>query len=127
MKLLIADDDRVLTHLLSARLRAKGWSVTIALDAMQAMMFAMRTQPDAILLDIAMPGGTGVEALRKLKVSTRTSQIPVVILSGSAEPGDESAVRELGAAGFLKKPADIDDLHAMLLQVAHLDAPRANA
>src|SRR4029453_12825784 len=70
MNLLIADDDRVLTHLLSVRLRALGWKVTIAFDAMQALMFAMRSHPDAILLDIDMPGGTGVEAIRKLKVST---------------------------------------------------------
>ena len=118
MKLLIADDDRVLTHLLSARLRAKGWTVTIAYDAMQAMMYAMRATPDVILLDINMPGGTGVEALRKLKVSTRTSQIPVVVLSGSIDPGDEAMVRGLGAEGFVTKPADVDELHLLLTRLA---------
>ena len=46
MKLLIADDDRFLTHLLSARLRTLGWKVTVAFDAMQALMFAMRLLPD---------------------------------------------------------------------------------
>ena len=122
MKLLIADDDRVLTHLLSARLRAKGWTVTIALDAMQAMMFAMRTAPDAILLDINMPGGTGLEALRKLKVSTKTSEIPVLVLSGSIDPADEASVRALGAAGFMKKPADIDEIDATLRELLPLSA-----
>jgi DNA-binding response OmpR family regulator len=114
MKLLIADDDRVLTHLLSSRLRTKGWTVTVAADAMQTMMFAMRTQPDAILLDINMPGGTGIEALRKLKASVKTSPIPVVVLSGSIDPADEPMVRALGAEGFMQKPADIDALHALL-------------
>jgi DNA-binding response OmpR family regulator len=117
MKLLIADDDRVLTHLLSSRLRTKGWVVTVAADAMQAMMFAMRTQPDAILLDINMPGGTGIEALRKLKASVRTSQIPVVVLSGSIDPADEPMVRALGAEGFMHKPADVGALHAMLAEL----------
>jgi two-component system OmpR family response regulator len=117
MKLLIADDDRVLSHLLSARLGAKGWKVTLAFDAMQAMMFAMRATPDVVLLDISMPGGTGVEALRKLEVSTKTSQIPVVVHTGSIDPGDEPMLRGLRAAGFIMKPADLDGLHSILLQV----------
>ena len=114
MKLLIADDDRILTHLLSARLRTLGWKVTVAHDAMQALMFAMRIVPDAILLDIDMPGGTGVEAIRKLKVSTKTSQIPIVVLTGSVDPAEEPKLRDLGAEGFMMKPPDIDALHEML-------------
>ena len=114
MKLLIADDDRILTHLLSSRLRTLGWKVTVAHDAMQALMFAMRIVPDAILLDIDMPGGTGIEAIRKLKVSTKTSQIPIVVLTGSIDPGDEPRIRDLGAEGFMMKPPDIDALHTML-------------
>jgi DNA-binding response OmpR family regulator len=125
MKLLIADDDRVLTHLLSARLRAKGWNVTIAFDAMQAMMFAMRTTPDIILLDINMPGGTGIEALKKLKVSTRTSQIPVVVLTGSVDAAEEPKIRDLGAAGFMMKPPDVDALHELLVQLAGAAPARA--
>jgi CheY-like chemotaxis protein len=115
MKLLIADDDRVLVHLLSTRLRGKGWTVTTAFDAMQTLMFAMRTAPDVILLDINMPGGTGVQALRKLKSSTMTSQIPVVVLSGSIDPADEQLVRDLGAQGFLRKPPDVEAIHALLV------------
>lgn len=120
-RVLIADDDRVLTHLLSARLRAKGWKVDIALDAMQAVMFAMRATPDVITLDINMPGGTGIEALRKLKQSARTQQIPVVVVSGSIEARDEPAVKELGAAAFLRKPADVEELHQLLLRLTGPD------
>lgn len=115
--MLIADDDRVLTHLLATRLRRLGWRVDIAHDAMQALMFAMRTAPDVILLDINMPGGTGMEALRKLKVSVKTAQIPVAILSGSIDVRDEPAVLELGAAAFLRKPPDVDALHRKLLEL----------
>lgn len=117
MNLLIADDDRVLTHLLSAKLRSRGWTVTIASDAMQTLMFAIKTPPDVILLDINMPGGTGVEALRKLRLSTKTSMIPIVVLSGSIDPADEARVRALGAEGFLKKPADVDEIHLALSAV----------
>jgi DNA-binding response OmpR family regulator len=117
MKLLIADDDRTLCLLLAAEMRAKGWTVDIASDAMQTVMFAMRGQPDAIVLDIQMPGGTGVEALRKLKASTKTAAIPVVICSGSTEPTAEASVRALGAAQFIQKPVDVDALSAVLLEL----------
>ena len=115
MKVLIADDDRVLTHLLSTRLRSKGWTVDIAMDAMQVMMYAMRGMPDVITLDINMPGGTGHEALRKLRASMKTAQIPVLVLSGSIDPQDETRVAELGAEGFMHKPVEVDELHERLL------------
>ena len=120
MNLLIADDDRVLTHLLSAKLRSRGWTVTIAADAMQTLMCAMKAPPDVILLDINMPGGTGVEALRKLKLSTKTSMIPIVVLSGSIDAADELRVRALGADNFLKKPADIEEIHRALIALTTL-------
>ena len=118
MKLLIADDDRALSLLLSTRLRAKGWTVEIANDAMQALMFAMRSSPDVIMLDIAMPGGTGIDALKKLKMSSRTMQVPVVILSGSIDRKDEPNVLALGAAAFMRKPPDIDALHDLMSKLA---------
>jgi len=117
MKLLIADDDRALALLLSTRLHAKGWTVDIAHDAMQALMFAMRSSPDAIMLDIAMPGGTGIDALKKLKMSAKTAQTPVVVLSGSIEPKDEPNVLALGAAAFMRKPPDVDALNELLLKL----------
>lgn len=122
MKILIADDDRMLAHLISARLRSTGWTVDIAYDAMQVLMMAMRSAPDIIVLDIAMPGGTGVDALRKLKQSVRTAQIPVVVLSGSIEPGEEQNVLALGAVAFIRKPPDIEALDERLRQL--IGAPR---
>lgn len=117
MKLLLADDDRVLTHLLSTHLRARGWVVTVASDCMQAFMSAVRLSPDAILLDLNMPAGTGMDVLRKLKASMTTSQIPIVVLSGTTDPSDEATSIGLGAAAFLAKPADPDEVHRVLAEV----------
>jgi len=114
MKVLLADDDRVLTHLLSSRLRAKGAETILAHDAMQAFMTALRSQPDVIVLDVQMPGGTGIEALKKLKQSARTSQIPVIVLSGSVEPETTEVVKALGAIEFLRKPVDPEELYRVL-------------
>ena len=117
-KVLIADDDRVLNHLLASRMRARGCEVVTAFDAMQAMMSAMRTAPDVIVLDIHMPGGTGIEALKKLKASSKTALIPVIVLSGSMDPSAAAAlVAELGAADFIAKPADPDALYLAIENV----------
>ena len=121
MKVLIADDDRVLSHMLAARLRALGWAVDLAGDAMQAVMFAMRNVPDVIVLDIQMPGGTGIDALRRLKQSAKTSQLPVVVLTGSVAPEEEPSLLAQGAAAFVRKPADADALHEVLLR--HVRVP----
>ena len=107
MKVLIADDDRVLSLLLSTRLKAKGCEIVNAYDAMQAMMAALRAKPDVIVLDIHMPGGTGIEALKKLKGNSYTTSIPVIVLSGSMDPGAAATlVRDLGAEEFIPKPTD---------------------
>jgi len=116
MKILVADDDRVLNHLLASRLRALRCDVSTAFDAMQALMSAMRQPPDVIVLDIHMPGGTGIEALKKLKASTKTALIPVIVLSGSMDPEAASKlVQELGAAAFIPKPVDPEQVYQAIL------------
>lgn len=121
-RVLIADDDRTLTHVLSARLQALGWTVDIALDAMQAVMFTRQHGPDIIVLDIAMPGGTGRQALHSLKASSKLRAIPVVVLSGSIDPDEEAKIVALGAVEFLRKPIDADALDARLRAVLGADA-----
>jgi CheY-like chemotaxis protein len=107
MKIIVADDDRVLSLMICGVLRQGGHRPTPAFDAMQALMFAMRDPlPDVILLDINMPGGTGIQALTKLKISSKTAHIPVVVLSGSSDPNVPEQVAKLGAARFLSKPVD---------------------
>lgn len=122
-RVLIADDDRTLTHLLSTRLQALGWMVHIAQDAMQAVMFTRQNAPDIIVLDIAMPGGTGRKALESLKGSSKLREIPVVVLSGSVDPNEEERILSLGAARFLRKPIDAEALDAHLRAALGEDAP----
>jgi putative two-component system response regulator len=116
-RVLIADDDRTLTHVLSTGLQALGWTVDIALDAMQAVMFTRQQTPDIIVLDIAMPGGTGRQALHSLKASSKLRGIPVVVLSGSVDPDEEAKLVALGAVEFLRKPIDADVLDTRLRAV----------
>jgi len=116
-KILIADDDPLMTSILSSTLSTRGYTVTIARDAMQAVMFAVQQQPDVVLLDINMPAGTGLGALKRLKASARTSGIPVFVLSGSTDLTLPATVRADGAKAFFKKPVDLEALCVRLDEI----------
>jgi CheY-like chemotaxis protein len=119
MRVLVAEDDRVVSRLIIGMLRGRGHEPTPVYDAMQVLMYAMRApQPEVIVLDINMPGGTGVDALKKLKRSVRTTTIPVIVLSGSEDAAMPATVVELGAVEFLPKPVDRDALLAAMERAA---------
>jgi CheY-like chemotaxis protein len=112
---LVVDDDRVVSQLVAALLRGKGHKVFTAFDAVQGLMQAKRNPPvDAIVLDINMPGGSGEETLRKIKISTQTQNIPVIILSGSIDAAGQGRVMTQGAAAVLSKPLVPEELLAAL-------------
>jgi CheY-like chemotaxis protein len=118
MRVLLADDDRITTTLMTSVLVRQGWHVQSVSDAMQALMYATRTPaPDVIVLDLNMPGGTGFHTLKRLSASSRTSHIPVVILTGSLDPAAEATAHELGAARFLRKPVEPQHLAEVLAEV----------
>jgi len=120
--ILVADDDRVVVEILSLGLRARGFAVTVAGDAMQVIMAVRKTPPAAILLDIVMPGGTGFEALKRLRSNSSTHGIPVVAMSASTDPDLPPKARELGSNAFLLKPVQLDEVAATLRQVIAEDA-----
>jgi CheY-like chemotaxis protein len=126
-KILIADDDPVITATVSGALKTRGYSIVVARDAMQAVMFAVQQQPDAILLDINMPAGTGLGALTRLQASARTSSIPVIVISGSKDVALGGTVRAEGAKGFFRKPVDLDALCARLEELLPAAVPSQGA
>lgn len=112
--ILLAEDDRVTREALAAQLRGAGFQVLTAVDAMQAGMIAQRSAPDAMVLDIQIPGGTGLETLKRMRASSRTVLIPVIAISGSATPEQVERARDLGAADFFPKPVDFERLREVL-------------
>jgi two-component system, sensor histidine kinase len=121
MRILLADDDPMVAQVVRTGLRSKGWTVDVAADVMQAVMFATRSPPDAVILDINMPGGTGLTALERLQASMKTRFIPVLVVSATQDPSIPEQAMALGAAGFLAKPVDIDRLYEELARL--LPAP----
>jgi CheY-like chemotaxis protein len=91
--------------------------VVAVYDAMQAIMTALRDPPDAILLDVSMPGGTGLQVLRQLKNSFKTNQVPIIVISGSIDPEMAATVKSLGADDYLPKPPDYAQLERSLARL----------
>jgi CheY-like chemotaxis protein len=107
-KILIADDSRLHVHLISGWLQDRGIAVVVASDSIQAFVMATQHRPDAVILDISMPGGSGIDVLKKLKLSTKTKHIPVLVVTGNAGKEMRSLVKRLGAEDLLEKPLDRD-------------------
>jgi len=112
---LVADDDKVFVQAVSEVLRARGCDVVVAFDAMQALMLAVRTPHlAAAIVDINMPGGTGRGLIEKLRASGKTSQVPIIAVSGLKDPKLSDDLKRLGAATFLPKPVQPAVLNTVL-------------
>lgn len=112
--ILVADDDRVTVRLISARLKTEGYEVVAAYDAMQVGMLAQRSPPAATILDINMPGGTGLGALRRLRASSKTGSVPIIAISAADDPSLPEETKKLGADAFLPKPISFERLFQLL-------------
>ncbi|MBM4277842.1 MAG: response regulator [Deltaproteobacteria bacterium] len=109
-KILIVDDERDIVKALTIRLQANGYNTVTAFDGAQGVFMAYKERPKLIILDIRMPAGDGFCVAEKLKESKRTSQIPIIFVSGSPERNAEERARDLGARFFIKKPYDPEEL-----------------
>jgi DNA-binding response OmpR family regulator len=113
--ILIVDDNADTRLILNARLKAH-YHTVFAADALQAMSVALRERPDAILLDLGLPGGNGLMVLQRLKTNTSLSCVPVIIVTAEDHLVAEARTIEAGAAAFLQKPVDQDKLIAAVQQ-----------
>ena len=111
--ILIVDDERVNRTML-AELLGQQYRVLLAKDGPGALATANREAHRLmlILLDVSMPGMDGYEVLQQLKRHPATANIPVVVMTGFAEPGNgsASAMKALGATRFVTKPFSMEEL-----------------
>ena len=115
-KILIVEDDPKISLALSVRLKAQGYEVSTADNAISATSAASKAQPDLLLLDISMPGGNGFMAVELLQRNDITADIPFIFLTASKQPGLREKALELGASAFFEKPYDAEQLLAAVEQ-----------
>ena len=120
-KILVCDDDELLTEVLQFRLEAKGFDVTIAGDGREALDSIRLAQPDAVVLDAMMPGIDGFEVLRRPREDSGTRDMPVIMLTARRGERDIVDALRLGASDYLSKPFIPDELSARLVRLLTAD------
>jgi len=108
LRVLLVDDEKEFVGSLSERLELRNLEADVAHDGEQALQAVQEDKPDVMVLDLRMPGIDGIDVLRKMKADH--PKIPVVVLTGHGSDKDEKEARRLGAAAYLEKPADVDQL-----------------
>lgn len=122
-RILLIDDDKDIVQAIAIRLIAMGCTVITALDGQEGYAKALSELPDAIVLDIRMPGMNGLETLKMLRDHSKTASIPVVMLSASLM--DQKEASDRGARFFLEKPYDAETLKAAIQTAMMENAQRS--
>ena len=107
---LLVDDDEDLLVALAAPLRRRGFDVTVATDAVTAIATAVRQPPDAVVLDIGLPGGDGLMVMQRLHSLPQVAGAPVIILSGRDPEKNRDTALSAGAVAYFTKPVAADVL-----------------
>src|SRR5579863_5394099 len=110
-KILIVDDDEAVRGLLRMRLSG-AYQIVETGDPEQALALALEHKPDAILLDLMMPGFSGFELCQSFHSLSYTSRIPIFVISGEAGAKYKEHCENLGAKGYFDKPVDFVALKA---------------
>lgn len=108
-KVLIVDDDAALVELIEMNLKRQ-YDVITALEGEEALKIIARDKPDAIILDIMLPFMDGFKVCEKIKSNPKTKDIPVIFLTARGSHPDHVKGKKLGAAAFIEKPFDFEDL-----------------
>ena len=113
-RILVVDDERMVTEVVERYLRREGYEVTIADDGSQALLIAQQWPADLIVLDLMLPGVDGLEVCRQLR---QESQVPIIMLTARGEEADRVVGLELGADDYMVKPFSPRELTARVKSV----------
>jgi two-component system response regulator MprA len=110
MEILVVDDDRAVREALERALSLEGFDVELAADGAEALAAVERRQPDAIVLDVLMPGVDGLEVCRMLRKAQ--SRVPILMLTVRDDLSDRVEGLDAGADDYLGKPFELEELLA---------------
>jgi DNA-binding response OmpR family regulator len=103
-KILIIDDDSIITELMTTLVKMEGYEPTSVNDSLKAMEVARTVEPDLITLDLMMPGLTGFELCELLKKDQKFARTPILIVSAKDDPESKEKAFAAGAADYITKP-----------------------
>jgi two-component system, OmpR family, KDP operon response regulator KdpE len=119
-RVLVVDDESPMLRALGTNLRARGYQVDLTHTGEEALQLAARHRPDAVILDLGLPGISGIEVIEGLRGWTA---VPIIILSARGAEHDKVAALDAGADDYVTKPFGMDELLARLRAALRRIAP----
>lgn len=106
-RIMVVEDNDLNRKLFCDVLKAKGFDVEPVADGEMVLKTALARVPDLIIMDIQLPGISGVDLIKAAKNDQRLNAIPVLAVTAFAAKGDEERIRQAGASGYLSKPVSL--------------------
>ena len=123
-RVLVVDDEPQIRNALRTNLRARGYEVDLAPDGEAALKLAANRHPDAVILDLGLPGIDGVDVIKGLR---GWSEVPIIVLSVRENESDKVEALDAGADDYVTKPFGMDELLARLRASVRRRSPAENA
>ncbi|KWX78327.1 response regulator transcription factor [Paenibacillus jilunlii] len=120
--ILVVEDEEKIARLLQIELECEGYLVSIAGNGHQALELYQTKQPDLLLLDVMLPGFSGIELLRRIR--SNDAETPVLLLTAKSSVEDKVSGLDLGANDYITKPFQIEELLARVRAALRLAANR---
>jgi DNA-binding response OmpR family regulator len=117
--ILVADDQDSIRLLVTASLDTDDYEVVEAADGDAAWEIIQSSPPDLAILDIQMPGRTGIELTQAIRASALLKRMPIILLSAKTQEGDVAAGLAAGADHYVTKPFLPSDLNNLIHQILH--------
>jgi DNA-binding response OmpR family regulator len=112
MRILVAEDDTDIADLIAHYVRKAGWEPLVVASGNAALKAAQDEAPDLVVLDIMLPGLSGLEVCRALRADTTTALLPIIMVTARAEESDRIVGLDIGADDYISKPFSPNELVA---------------
>ena len=113
-KIMVVDDEKYITELLKAILEEKGFDVIPAYSGQECLDKLKSVKPDLILMDIFMPGMSGLETCEKIRKNQKTKKLKIIFLTiakfSHLTPNELNKIKKIKASDYITKPFDNEDL-----------------
>jgi two-component system, OmpR family, response regulator MprA len=124
VRILVVDDDRSVREVLRRALTLGGYEVQVAEDGEQALELIVQAVPEAVVLDVGLPGVDGLEVCRRLRLLG--NRVPILILTARDAVADRIDGLDVGADDYMVKPFDVGELKARMRALLRRAAPESD-
>jgi len=121
--ILIAEDDRDIAQLIAHYVRKAGWLPHIASSGDEALAYAAREPVDLVVLDIMLPGMSGLEICRSVRANRATARVPIIMVTARSDEADRIVGLDVGADDYLAKPFSPNELLARIRALLRRSRP----